>query len=441
METAPRDLPLTVSELNRRARLALENGIGLVWVTGEISRATLAASGHWYFTLKDESAAVDCAMFKGRAQLLDFRPENGLKVEVRARVTVYEARGAYQLSVEQMRHAGLGALFEAFERLKKKLAAEGLFDEARKRPLPAFPRAIGLVTSLAAAALRDILTTLRRRAPMVPVVIYPTLVQGQGAAEQVAAAIDAANRHGACDVLIVARGGGSLEDLFAFNEEAVARAIASSSIPVVSGVGHETDFTIADFVADLRAATPTAAAAASSPDREALREQLAAQARRLTRAGSRALTDRAQRLDNVSRRLVTPAERLRLAQARLAELARRLATSGARAASLASLKLRALAPRLRAPDVGLAWQAVQRLRGQLVSDMQRLQDARHAQLEAARTSLSHLDPTQVLSRGYAIARRPDGAVVRDATTLQRGEKLDVTFAIGSAGVRVEDTSP
>jgi len=206
-------------------------------------------------------------------------------------------------------------------------------------------------------------------------------------------------------------------------------------------VGHETDFTIADFVADLRAATPTAAAAASSPDREALREQLAAQARRLTRAGSRALTDRAQRLDNVSRRLVTPAERLRLAQARLAELARRLATSGARAASLASLKLRALAPRLRAPDVGRAWQAVQRLRGQLVSDMQRLQDARHAQLEAARTSLSHLDPTQVLSRGYAIARRPDGAVVRDATTLQRGEKLDVTFAIGSAGVRVEDTSP
>lgn len=441
METAPRDLPLTVSELNRRARLALENGIGLVWVTGEISRATLAASGHWYFTLKDESAAVDCAMFKGRAQLLDFRPENGLKVEVRARVTVYEARGAYQLSVEQMRHAGLGALFEAFERLKKKLAAEGLFDEARKRPLPAFPRAIGIVTSLAAAALRDILTTLRRRAPMVPVVIYPTLVQGQGAAEQVAAAIDAANRHGACDVLIVARGGGSLEDLFAFNEEAVARAIASSSIPVVSGVGHETDFTIADFVADLRAATPTAAAAASSPDREALREQLAAQARRLARAGSRALTDRAQRLDNVSRRLVTPAERLRLAQARLAELARRLATSGARAASLASLKLRALAPRLRAPDVGLAWQAVQRLRGQLVSDMQRLQDARHAQLEAARASLSHLDPTQVLSRGYAIARRPDGAVVRDATTLQRGEKLDVTFAIGSAGVRVEDTGP
>ena len=441
METAPRDLPLTVSELNRQARLALENGIGLVWVTGEISRATLAASGHWYFTLKDESAAVDCAMFKGRAQLLAFRPENGLKVEVRARVTVYEARGAYQLAVEQMRQAGLGALFEAFERLKKKLAAEGLFDEERKRALPAFPRAIGVVTSLAAAALRDILTTLRRRAPTLPVVIYPTLVQGQGAAEQVASAIVAANRHGACDVLIVARGGGSLEDLFAFNEEVVARAIASSAIPVVSGVGHETDFTIADFVADLRAATPTAAAAAASPDQATLRDQLAAQARRLARAGSRAITDRAQRLDIVSRRLVTPAERLRLARLRLDELARRLATSGAHPALLASLKLRALSPRLRAPDVGRARHSAQRLRERLVSCMRRLQDTRQARLEAARASLSHLDPTQVLSRGYAIARGLDGAVVRDATTLKQGEKLNVTFAVGSAGVRVEDTGP
>ena len=441
MEPTPRDLPLTVSELNRRARLALENGIGLVWVTGEISRATLAASGHWYFTLKDESAAVDCAMFKRRAQLLDFRPENGLKVEVRARVTVYEARGSYQLAVEQMRHAGLGALFEAFERLKKKLAAEGLFDEARKRPLPEFPRAIGIVTSLAAAALRDILTTLQRRAPMVPVVVYPTLVQGSGAAEQIAAAIGAAGRHGACDVLIVARGGGSLEDLFAFNEEVVARAIASAPIPVVSGVGHETDFTIADFVADLRAATPTAAAVAASPDREALRERLAAQAGRLTRAGARAVTDRAQRLDNASRRLVTPAERLRLARTRLAELAGRLATAGARPASLAALQLRALAPRVRAPDFARARQSLERLRERLASTVNRAQAARLARLDAARASLSHLDPTQVLARGYAIARRADGAVVRNAASLQKGERLGLTFAVGSAGVRVEDSSP
>ena len=266
--------PLTVTELNRRSRQVLENQFGLIWVVGEISRATLASSGHWYFVLKDEGAAIDCAMFKGRAQYLDFKPENGLKVEVRARVTVYEPRGAYQLAVEQMRHAGLGALFEAFEKLKARLGKEGLFDEARRKPLPAHPRAIAIVSSPAAAALRDILTTLARRAPMVPVILYPTLVQGEGAAAQVARAIATANARRECDVLIVARGGGSLEDLWAFNDEAVARAIAASAIPVVSGVGHETDFTIADFAADLRAPTPTAAAELASPDRDALRDHL-----------------------------------------------------------------------------------------------------------------------------------------------------------------------
>lgn len=441
MDPTPRDIPLTVSELNRQARLALENQIGLVWVTGEISRATLAASGHWYFTLKDEGAAVDCAMFKGRAQLLDFRPENGMKVEVRARVTVYEPRGAYQLAVEQMRHAGLGALFEAFEKLKKKLATEGLFDPEHKRPLPAFPRAIGIVTSLAAAALRDILTTLRRRAPMVPVVIYPTLVQGEGAARQIAAAIEAANRHDACDVLIVARGGGSLEDLFAFNEEIVARAIAGSAIPVVSGVGHETDVTIADFVADVRAATPTAAAAAASPDREALREMLAAQARRLAVAGERALTDRAQRLDLVARRLVTPAERLRLARVRLNELTRRLAGAGARPVTVGKLRLGAVAPRLRAPDVRQSRRDLRELARRMAQALARSHQQGAAKLDTARASLAALDPRQVLARGYAIARRRDGSVVRDSAVLAQDEVLDLTFAAGAARARVEDTDP
>jgi len=326
MASAPPSAPLTVSELNRRSRQVLENQFGLVWVTGEISRATLAASGHWYFTLKDEGAAVDCAMFKGRAQYLEFRPENGLKVEVRARVTIYEPRGAYQLGVEQMRHAGLGALFEAFERLKARLGKEGLFDESRKRPLPPHPRAIGVVTSLAAAALRDILATLARRAPMVPVIVYPTLVQGEGAAALVARAIATANARAECDVLVVARGGGSLEDLWAFNEEAVARAIAASAIPVVSGVGHETDFTIADFAADLRAATPTAAAVAASPDREALLARLAHARSRLSRAGGRAVESASQRLDLAARRLLTPAERLARGRESLALLGRRLGT-------------------------------------------------------------------------------------------------------------------
>src|SRR4051812_31657837 len=315
---------VSVSELNRRVRALLENQFETLWVSGEMSNVKLAGSGHWYFCLKDAGAAVDCAMFARRAQFLDFRPENGLQVEVRARVTLYEPRGSYQLVVEEVRKAGLGALFEAFERLKAKLQAEGLFEEARKRPLPAFPRAIGLVTSPQAAALRDMLTTLARRAPMTPVILYPAQVQGEGAAGQIARAIRAAGERAECDVLIVARGGGSLEDLWAFNEEIVARAIAACPLPVVSGVGHETDFSIADFVADLRAPTPTAAAVAASPDREALLEGVAALRRRLARDWRRIIESHGQRLDHLARRLLTPAERIMRDAARVSDLDRRL---------------------------------------------------------------------------------------------------------------------
>jgi exodeoxyribonuclease VII large subunit len=440
MASFPPAAPLTVTELNRRSRQVLENQFGLVWVTGEISRATLAASGHWYFSLKDEGAAVDCAMFKGRAQYLEFRPENGLKVEVRARVTIYEPRGAYQLSVEQMRHAGLGALFEAFERLKARLGKEGLFDEARKRPLPPHPRAIGVVTSLAAAALRDILATLARRAPMVPVIVYPTLVQGEGAAAQVARAIAAANARAECDVLIVARGGGSLEDLWAFNEEAVARAIAASAIPVVSGVGHETDFTIADFAADLRAATPTAAAAAASPDREALLARLAHARSRLSRAGGRAVESASQRLDLAARRLLTPAERLARGRESLALLGRRLALQARSAVEIRRADLRGLAPRLRgaAPDPAGLSRELARLARRLAIGAARAQRDRRARLEAAGASLGHLDPTQVLARGYAIVRDSRGAVVRAGAGLARGDALDLAFAEGGARVTVDE---
>ena len=440
MASAPPSAPLTVSELNRRSRQVLENQFGLVWVTGEISRATLAASGHWYFTLKDEGAAVDCAMFKGRAQYLEFRPENGLKVEVRARVTIYEPRGAYQLGVEQMRHAGLGALFEAFERLKARLGKEGLFDESRKRPLPAHPRAIGVVTSLAAAALRDILATLARRAPMVPVIVYPTLVQGEGAAAQVACAIATANARAECDVLLVARGGGSLEDLWAFNEEAVARAIAASAIPVVSGVGHETDFTIADFAADLRAATPTAAAVAASPDREALLARLAPARSRLSRAGGRAVESASQRLDLAARRLLTPAERLARGRESLALLGRRLALQARSAVEMRRADVRGLAPRLRgaAPAPAELSRELARLARRLAVGAARAQRDRRARLEAAGASLGHLDPTQVLARGYAIVRDARGAVVRSGAVLARGDALDLAFAEGGAKVTVDE---
>jgi exodeoxyribonuclease VII large subunit len=430
---------LTVSELNRRSRQFLENQFGLVWVVGEISRATLAPSGHWYFVLKDEGAAVDCAMFKGRAQHLDFRPENGLKVEVRARVTIYEPRGAYQLAVEQMRHAGQGALFEAFERLKAKLGKEGLFEEARKRPLPAFPRAIGIVTSPAAAALRDILTTLARRAPMVPVFLYPALVQGEGAAAQVARAIAVANARGECDVLLVARGGGSLEDLWAFNEEAVARAIAASDIPVVSGIGHETDFTIADFVADLRAATPTAAAAAASPDREALLSHLAREASRLSRACARLVENAAQRVDVAARRLLTPAERLARGREQLAALARRLGLQARQSVGLRTASLRGLAPRLRgaAPDAGAARSELVAISRRLAAGALRAQRDRRSRVTAIAASLQHLDPTRVLSRGYAIVRAADGTVVRSGSTLSSGDALDLTLGEGGASVTVD----
>jgi len=283
---------VTVSELNRYAKQLLEKNIPLMWIAGEISNLTRATSGHWYFTLKDDSAQVRCAMFRHKNQYLDWRPENGMQVEVRALVTLYEQRGEFQLSVENLRRSGLGALYEAFEKLKARLSAEGLFDDARKKPLPLFPRQIGVITSPAAAALRDVLTTLRRRMPGIPVVLYPTPVQGEGAGAKVADALRSAALRSECDVLILCRGGGSIEDLWAFNEESVARAVADSPIPVVCGVGHETDFTIADFVADRRAPTPTAAAEMASPDRLELIRQLGGLESRLTRQLNQALEQR-----------------------------------------------------------------------------------------------------------------------------------------------------
>lgn len=409
---------VSVTELNKRVRALLENQFEVLWVSGELSNVKLASSGHWYFCLKDPGAAIDCAMFRTRAQFLDFRPENGMQVEVRARVTLYEPRGSYQLVVEELRKAGLGALFEAFEKLKARLQAEGLFDAARKRPLPAFPRAIGIVTSPQAAALRDMLATLARRAPMTPVILYPSQVQGEGAGAQVARAIEAANARSECDVLIVGRGGGSLEDLWAFNEEVVARAIAASRIPVVSGVGHETDFTIADFVADLRAPTPTAAAVAASCDREALCEAVAALRRRLGRDLRRLIETRQQRLDGMARRLLTPAERIARERERLERDARRL--------------------RRALPDLALARRDLARQGERMAAAGARILADRGRRLQALRMALGHLDPTQVLARGYSIVRDADGGVRRSSAGLAAGQALEITFSEGAAGVSVRE---
>ena len=407
---------VTVSDLNRRARTLLENQFETLWVGGELSGVKKAPSGHWYFCLKDSAAEVQCVMYRNRAQFLDFRPDNGQQVEARARVTLYEPRGAFQLTVDEIRKAGLGALYEAFEKLKAKLEAEGLFAPERKRRLPRFPRRIGIVTSPAAAALRDVLATLAHRAPRVPVVIYPAQVQGETAAAQIARAIRAANAHDHVDVLIVCRGGGSLEDLWAFNEEVVARAIFASRIPVVSGVGHETDFSICDFVADVRAPTPTAAASLASPDRIALGEAVAALRRRLARDIARLVERGSQRLDHAARRLLTPAERLARNRERVAQLAHRLRKAAHREQQAMAADVRALAPRLR--------------RALPLRE-------REQRVAALRDALAHLDPTRVLARGYSIVRDASGHVRMTSAGLARGDALDVLFSEGGAAVTVD----
>jgi exodeoxyribonuclease VII large subunit len=301
---------LTVTALNQAVARLLERSFPLSWIAGEISNFTRASSGHWYFTLKDDAAQVRAVMFRGRAQYADFQPREGDKVEVRALVTLYGARGDYQINVEAIRRAGVGSLYEAFLRLKQKLEAQGLFDPGRKRAIPMFARTVGIVTSVQAAALRDILIALGRRAPHVHIIVYPTPVQGQLAPEKIAAAINTASRRAECDVLLVCRGGGSIEDLCSFNDEAVAHAIAACSMPVISGVGHETDFTIADFSADLRAATPTAAAEMAVTPRADWLASLRADAMDLRRAMRRTLTDAMQALDQQSHRLQSPLQRI-----------------------------------------------------------------------------------------------------------------------------------
>jgi len=408
-------------------------------VAGEISNFKRYESGHCYFTLKDAQAQVDCVIFRHRAQLQGWAPRDGMQVEVRALPTLYEARGKFQLSVEVMRRAGLGALYEAFERLKAKLQQEGLFDPARKRPLPRFPRAIGVVTSPQAAALRDVLSTLRRRMPRLPVVIYPTPVQGEGAAARIAAAIAAAGGRRECDVLIVCRGGGGIEDLWAFNEEIVARAILACGIPVVSGVGHETDFTIADFVADVRAPTPTAAAELASPDRRELSKQLLHVAHRLSRTVARGLESRMQRVDLLARRLVHPGERIRSQLGEVRHLATRLTGAWARVLEDRGWRLREAGLRLAAcaPGVAELHRSCREMARRLRDGLRRRLEITNALLARVAAHLTHLNPQSVLERGYSITQDQQGGVVREAARLSVGQGVRITFSKGWAEASVE----
>ncbi len=438
-DTAPTLPVLTVSELNRMARRALESQLPLLWVEGEVSNFTRAASGHWYFSLKDANAQVRCVMFRGRNQFADFTPANGDHVEVRALPSLYEARGDFQLGAEQIRRAGAGRLYEAFLKLKARLDAEGLFDPAKKRALPRFPRTLGIVTSPQAAALHDVLTALSRRMPGLPVILYPTPVQGAGAGAQIAAAIRTAGARAECDVLLVCRGGGSLEDLWAFNDEAVARAIAMSPMPVVSGVGHETDFTLADFAADLRAPTPTAAAELASPVRAELLQQLDHRARVLRHHQARRLQTEMQRIDYLARRLLHPAEQLRRQRLDLQALAQRLGSAVRAHVAREQLAVARLGQRLATPRHRIAHEQ-QRLDSLADRGRRAVEGGlarQHLTLERLAKSLAHLNPEGVLARGYSIVQRADGAVVHDAATLASGDALDVRFHRGRARTRVE----
>jgi len=423
--------------------MLLERQVGLTWISGEVSGCTRAASGHLYFTLKDATAQVRCVFFRHKAQGLAFTLREGLAVEVRAVPTIYDARGELQLNVEAMRQAGLGALYERFLQMKTALAAAGLFEPARKRSLPTYPRRVGIVTSRHAAALRDVLTTLTRRFPSVPVILYPASVQGAGAAREIAAAIRLANTHAMVDVLIVCRGGGSLEDLWAFNEEVVARAVFDSALPIVSGVGHETDFTICDFVADVRAPTPTGAAALVVRESAGLRRQLADGWRRLQRANAHHASSRAQRLDAAARRLVHPAARLAAQEQRMRALATRLTRAFVHRQALETRRLAAVRGRLIREvqrPLPQASELVQAARNFTRARDDRLLHAARA-LHRLRDALALLNPGAVLDRGYAIVTGADGAIVADARQLAIGTSVALRFAQGGARATVTATTP
>lgn len=434
---SPRRDVYTVSRLNREVRALLDRGFAVLWLEGEISNFSRPSSGHWYFSLKDRDAQVRCAMFRMRNQLLRFTPADGMQVLARVRVTLYEPRGEYQLQVEHLEEAGDGLLRRAFEELKQRLAAEGLFDPARKKPLPPLPCRIGVVTSPSGAAIHDILTVLRRRFPAIPVLIYPVPVQGAGAGAEIARMIRRAGEGRDCDVLILARGGGSLEDLWPFNEEAVARAIHACPIPIVSGVGHEVDVTIADFVADHRAPTPSAAAELVSPDAAEWQQAFAAREKRLLQRLLHVQQGKRQRLAWMMKRLdqCHPGRRLRDQAQRLDELEQRLRRAWRAHLRHAQARLAAFDARVHQhnPRRRLRQHILQRehLERCLIQHMRTRLQTHRQQLAVLSRTLDTVSPLATLSRGYAIVHRTsDGAIVRDAAAVEVGGQIEARLASG-----------
>ncbi|HEY2782043.1 MAG TPA: exodeoxyribonuclease VII large subunit [Steroidobacteraceae bacterium] len=433
----------SVSRLNREVRVLLERGFGSLWLEAEVSNLARPSSGHWYFSLKDATAQVRCCMFRQRNMLCAFAARDGQKVLVRARIGLYEPRGEFQLVIDHMEDAGLGALKRQFEELSAKLAAEGLFAPERKRALPMIPKRIGVITSPTGAAIRDILHVLARRFAAVPVLIYPVAVQGAAAAAEITAAMRAAGRRAECDVLILARGGGSLEDLWAFNDEALARAIVASPIPVISGIGHEIDFTIADFAADIRAPTPSAAAELAVPDGEEWRASLRRLAQRLQRGLRRRVEAQRERLRWLVGRaaLVSPTARLAQQTQRLDDLEQRL--------SRALRQILADRRTLLGERRSRLWQLSPAARLRSAAARQaalyaRLRAAALARLHLARERFSPLvrtlnavSPLATLERGYAIVSRADGGILRNAADAPPGSLIEARLAQGKIRAKVE----
>lgn len=444
-ETPQREI-YSVWQLNREVRELLESGFARIWVEGEISNLARPPSGHLYFSLKDARAQVSCALFRSAASRLGFTPENGTQVLVRADVSLYEARGNFQLIVNHMEEAGDGALRRAFEALKQRLFEAGLFDEEHKRPLPVLPSCIGVITSPGGAAVRDVLSVLKRRFPVIPVIIYPTLVQGDTAAAQIVAALETAQQRQECDVLLLTRGGGSLEDLWPFNEEIVARAVHACRIPIVSAVGHEIDVVISDFAADQRAATPSAAAELLSPDQAEWLARLQQLQQRLSSQLQQKLQQQYERLNWLQRRILQthPGRRLQQQSQRLDDLSMRLARAWPHRYTQWLAYCSALSARLKqqSPENHL-----QRLGTDTAQLAQRLKYCIHIQLSARREKLAvssraldSISPLATLQRGYSITlKHPEGMVIHTASQTRAGDMLETRLASGSIISQVKET--
>ncbi len=426
----------TVSRLNQTVRLLLEREVGQVWISGEISNFTQPASGHWYFTLKDDTAQVRCAMFRNSNRRVTFRPQHGQQVLVRASITLYEPRGEYQIIVESMQPAGEGLLQQKYEQLKAKLAAEGLFDQQSKQPLPSPAHCVGVITSKTGAALHDILHVLKRRDPSLPVVIYPTAVQGEDAPGQIVRAIALANSRKECDVLIVGRGGGSLEDLWSFNDERVARAIFASQIPLVSAVGHETDVTIADFVADLRAPTPSAAAEMVSRNQLELLRQLQSGQQRLEMAMDYYLANRTRRFTQLEHRLQQQHPQLRLArqQTVLERLRQRMTYAMDNQLKRSGQRQQRMTQRLNQhspqPRIHRAQNRVQQLEYRLAQLMSARLSVTRERFGNAMTHLDAVSPLATLARGYSVTTATDGNVLKQTKQVKAGDVLTTRLVDG-----------